>query len=958
MANFRDSDGKMDQQPIGSTRRMRVGPVTTSPPVVDVDQISSPAKPTPWTRASTREPPNRRPSTSPVPVVMSRTRKEGPLRRETPTASARQMCQSQPERTVAERVKFDSDSQDVLTRTTADAAACVNDDGVERPFFAAVGGVKTRRSTGKFSSKQVVNLEESPRPLRSAQLSIKQKQPVRRVRKQQEISPSHPQSSTFNAEIVAHNRCRRSLPSKRPQGAVTIDLESVYPDSYTTAASPPPVLAASPIPAVPDAKKGAVPRRSRRQLERNNANSTPTLHQEEAARELVDLEISSGNTPYTGSTDLIFVYPPGVRGSVRVTAEERERLSQRKYLNDSLIDFYIKYLETCLLTQPKQLHESRTFFSSFFFGRMSQMKSAQAKEPKIRMIDYKGVAKWTKNIEIFTQKYVFVPICDSYHWSLIIVINLNNLEDALGKKDLSEDKSPKIVYLDSLDPERGNNFGLKMCQYLTEEWITRKDGMEKIPSNVRKEKLAQFKTILKVLKPHIPIQSNEYDCGLYVLQCLQMFLQNTNSFQEKLSMGVMNMKNAFTHTDIEMLRRNILMLMNNLSASWKWKTSALNHTNEIDIKTETRAKEPTPVKKYIPDDTDDRNNVRNVKEANNIIPQQSNSPGHDCIVETDKESMADKSHQKNILVLDANSTGIECENEDDAKVNLQSIIDHQAESDDMEVERRQPTVNLVERSIEETPNELDSDIQDVNAASPRVMMESSGDDDCVAAMDVDGEPSKTHRKRLAVRSEGDVRGGRRRRCDSEVSGSIEGGSSLGGFEVRDGNDSVEVVTECAPSCVWDTDQVGRSGLESDGGNESEVKFAPTGVESVLLNITGIDQHRGVQNYIAMDEVQSPGSEDEKVVALDGQSDLVSGDRQHLGQLQRPIGSGFGGNRYTNHISRSLHHVETIDSVADSAPKSDRSSGHSQSEDGHPVLEAGQPLSFSYGEKNIISDIDG
>lgn len=281
----------------------------------------------------------------------------------------------------------------------------------------------------------------------------------------------------------------------------------------------------------------------------------------------VDLVGEAGMTNYEGPINMIFVYPPGKRGSIRVTEEERGRLERRLYLNDSLIDFYIKYLERRYKKRRMSFRENSMFFSSFFFGRLTQRST--------KGIDYEGVKSWTKNIDIFSQKYVFVPICESYHWSLMVIVNLNNLHLLMDTgetlPEFQPDEKPAAFYLDSLDPGRGGEFGNSLSQYLAEEWFERKVADE---DKTAERKQSIYEQVLKLVdtnKPKIPMQNNEYDCGLYLLQCLQMFLANENNFEIKL-INKKALGNAFSHLHIHKLRSDIIHLMNILEESWRWRT--------------------------------------------------------------------------------------------------------------------------------------------------------------------------------------------------------------------------------------------------------------------------------------------------------------------------------------------------------------------------------------------------
>lgn len=320
--------------------------------------------------------------------------------------------------------------------------------------------------------------------------------------------------------------------------------------------------------------------------QRENAEKVFQLEEEEVGREVKDLV--STEIGYDGPRHLLFIYPPGGRGKIRVTAEERERLRQCKYLNDSLIDFYLKYLETDLKRRPAPLNFDTKFFSSFFFGVLRRVKQDEGDgrsgtTKAADCIDYEGVKNWTKGIDLFSMDFIIVPICDSHHWSLIIVANLKDLQTVLDRditssRPLSDQKNPadpKIIYLDSLDPKRGQEFAKLMRHYLVEEWLTRKKqcsvGLNK---PLRDETRSLFRRAFPVLKPNVPVQNNEYDCGLYLLNSLSMFLDNTDNFMERALSGELQLREIYNSGDITKLRKNITCLMDSFEDEWK-----RNHAN-------------------------------------------------------------------------------------------------------------------------------------------------------------------------------------------------------------------------------------------------------------------------------------------------------------------------------------------------------------------------------------------
>lgn len=123
-------------------------------------------------------------------------------------------------------------------------------------------------------------------------------------------------------------------------------------------------------------------------------------------------------------------------------ARDLERLEDGEYLNDNLIEFYLKYLKTQLEQTSPETAKSVYFFNTFFFASLTRKGK--------RGINYDAVQKWTRSIDIFSYDYVVVPICESQHWYVAIICNLPTLFKDRGiEETLPEDESLQAPQADS-----------------------------------------------------------------------------------------------------------------------------------------------------------------------------------------------------------------------------------------------------------------------------------------------------------------------------------------------------------------------------------------------------------------------------------------------------------------------------------------------------------------------------
>ncbi|XP_061430657.1 sentrin-specific protease 6-like isoform X2 [Lethenteron reissneri] len=119
---------------------------------------------------------------------------------------------------------------------------------------------------------------------------------------------------------------------------------------------------------------------------------------------------------------LVVFPPPPAKGAISVTSEDLSCLNPGEFLNDVIIDFYLKYLvmEKLAKADSEKIH----IFSSFFYKRLNQRDKSRSEEaagltlPQRR---HRRVRTWTRHVDIFAKDFVFVPINETSHWFLAII---------------------------------------------------------------------------------------------------------------------------------------------------------------------------------------------------------------------------------------------------------------------------------------------------------------------------------------------------------------------------------------------------------------------------------------------------------------------------------------------------------------------------------------------------------
>ena len=169
-------------------------------------------------------------------------------------------------------------------------------------------------------------------------------------------------------------------------------------------------------------------------------------------------------------------------------------LTGKNWLNDNVID---KYYSLIVERSDKSVHA----FSTHFF-------------PKLNKDGYTSVARWTKEINLFSFQLIFVPVFSNSHWTLAVI-------DVVHKE---------IRHYDSL-----NCFN-KKCLEVLQEYVKNEEENKMPVLKSNKWRLTKAKDI--------PKQSNMDDCGVFICK-----------YADYLSL---NKDMTFNQTQIPSIRKAII----------------------------------------------------------------------------------------------------------------------------------------------------------------------------------------------------------------------------------------------------------------------------------------------------------------------------------------------------------------------------------------------------------------
>lgn len=274
------------------------------------------------------------------------------------------------------------------------------------------------------------------------------------------------------------------------------------------------------------------------------------------------------NTAWEKEWDRELVYPSTGRNRATVHKEDIHRLDEGAFLNDSVVFFYLRYLQVELDRERPDIAKRIYFMNTYFFEILRKAKGG--------LINYEGVKSWTSKVDIFSYDYIVVPVNEEAHWYLAIICNPRVIIE--GNQDTDDD----VVLLDSREETRGEpsvspktrrKDGTRLhSSPLSSTQSSRALGMGQV-GNARKVDSKDFRiiTLDSLGAPHsktcqmlrkylveeakcrknldapeldrkvgltaknIPAQNNFCDCGVFLLGYAQNFLKDPDGFVEAIS---------------------------------------------------------------------------------------------------------------------------------------------------------------------------------------------------------------------------------------------------------------------------------------------------------------------------------------------------------------------------------------------------------------------------------------
>ena len=223
------------------------------------------------------------------------------------------------------------------------------------------------------------------------------------------------------------------------------------------------------------------------------------------------------NDGVAGRPFQFIVYPPGDPDAITLTVADVERLNDGEFLNDSLIDFWCRYVT---LRMNPETRERFHIFNSYLFTKLMQ-EDSDLTDSSERPSE---VLSWVKNVDVFSKDFLLIPICERMHWSLAVVCYpfLDKEQKLAG----THWQVPCILHLNSIRKTQ-HWVPHRIRKFLQELW------------NARHAKSKGDRTFDKFLfpgyYPSCPQQENEWDCGIFLIEYMErMCIQDDQPTLEQL----------------------------------------------------------------------------------------------------------------------------------------------------------------------------------------------------------------------------------------------------------------------------------------------------------------------------------------------------------------------------------------------------------------------------------------
>ena len=397
-----------------------------------------------------------------------------------------------------------------------------------------------------------------------------------------------------------------------------------------------------------------------------------------------------------------FKKPRRKQTSLDIQVKDEKTLNDGVFLNDGIINFYLKIIED-EYTFGEDKSNNVLVMKSFFYNFIANQNNLNLAADNFTYPESCSFIK-TK-INVFSYKTLIIPTCENYHWSLIIVNDIDKMKNIFSESNLKafHDEQnfmglgipeppkeegigdyPEIFYLDSFYDISQRRM-LIILKYLFYEY----QKIYPVDVNMHNFLVKNYYKI-ECYNPDVPKQDNTYDCGIFLLMYAELFLYNPTFFLQliskkyKIKKKEINNNNA-TSVDIQNNTKDVnnkIIINNNIINSFNIiQSNNINNSNNMN----------NIINIY----NSNSNNIDKINIPNNISNEKENAIiNHNSIISnneiTKDEAFINTENKDNINKIkeSGNKTDFDIE-----KIDIQIEDNRDKENEDHDIKNKEYSQN-------------------------------------------------------------------------------------------------------------------------------------------------------------------------------------------------------------------------------------------------------------------------
>ncbi|KFK40803.1 hypothetical protein AALP_AA2G043200 [Arabis alpina] len=212
---------------------------------------------------------------------------------------------------------------------------------------------------------------------------------------------------------------------------------------------------------------------------------------------------------------------------VQVCRKDLECLAPQEFLTSPVMNFYIRFLQQ--QSSASEISADCHFFNTYFYKKLTDAVTYKGNDKDAFFVKFR---RWWKGIDLFRKAYIFIPIHEDLHWSLVIVC-IPDKEDESGLT---------ILHLDSLGLHSKRSIVENVKRFLKDEWNYLKQDDYSLDLPISEKIWKNLHRRISEADIQVPQQKNDFDCGPFVLFFIKRFIEEAPQRLKRKDLGMFDKK--------------------------------------------------------------------------------------------------------------------------------------------------------------------------------------------------------------------------------------------------------------------------------------------------------------------------------------------------------------------------------------------------------------------------------